>query len=107
MGYFSFWSTILIAKAALQSAGMVEKSPKEIIVACGCGHMSDDTFCSCAGAEDGCETVRDRSGAKPKPCPELKQVVIDEFPADLPISQQEILMLLEALNAEIGDLLAC
>ncbi|MBJ7526436.1 MAG: hypothetical protein JHD10_04290 [Sphingomonadaceae bacterium] len=69
--------------------------------------MSDDTFCSCAGAEDGCDTIIEKSGAKLKPCPELKQVVVDELPADLPISQQEILMLLEALNAEIGDLLAC
>ena len=106
MGYFSFCSTILIAKATLQSAGMVEKSPSEVIVTCGCGHVSD-TSCSCAGAEDGCETLIQKSGAKPRPCPELKQVVVDELPADLPISQQEILMLLEVLNAEIGDLLAC
>jgi hypothetical protein len=96
-----------MAKATLHTAWMVEKNPSELTAKCQRGHSSDGVLCGCAGPADRCAATIEKSGVKPNPCPELKQIVVDELPTDLPIRQQEILMLLEALNAELGDLLAC
>lgn len=95
-----------MARAALHVARMVGKNCNNGIGKCTHGHLSGDVICGCAGAKDGCDTIRDKSSAKPNPRPKLKQVIVDKLPTDLPISQQEILMLFDALKAEIDDLLA-
>lgn len=85
---------------------MVEKNCNNGIEKCAHGHTFNATICGCAGAEVDGAVINEKSSAKPKSCPKLKQVIVDDLPTDLPISQQEILMLLDALKAEIDDLLA-